>query len=79
MATYLPHGLYVKAPDEMQAREILDLPPGEIAEREGEPPSPPRKVNPAVLALIVIAAIALLVNLRMGLLWSGATWSIGGS
>lgn len=65
VATYLPHGLYVGVPDEMKAREILELPPAEVAERDGTSPRATIKLHPAlvVLLLIVVAAI-LLTNFR---------------
>lgn len=65
VATYLPHGLYVGEFDEMKAREILELPPGEVTERDGTSPRTPIKIHPAlvVLLLIVVAAI-LLTNFR---------------
>ena len=66
MATYLPHGLYVKASDEMQARQILDLPPEEIAERGTEPVDPPQRSNTfLVVALIVVVAVFLLATLEV--------------
>ena len=65
VATYLPHGLYVGASDEMKAREILELPPSEIAERDGTSSMTPTKIHPAliVLLLVVVAAV-LLTNFR---------------
>ena len=65
VATYLPHGLYVGASDEMKAREILELPPSEIAERDGTSSRTPIKIHPAliVLLLVVVAAV-LLTNFR---------------
>ena len=55
----LPHGLYVHQSEEMRAREVLDLPPREIAEREGDgPASAPR---PGLW--LIIFAVALLLAL----------------
>ncbi len=65
VATYLPHGLYVGAADEMKARDILELPPDETTERDETSPKTPIKLHPAfvVLLLVVVAAI-LLTNFR---------------
>ena len=58
----LPHDLYVYQGDEMRAREVLDLAPREIEEREGPKPSS-SVVGPglAVVLLIVAALVAAIV------------------
>jgi hypothetical protein len=60
-ATNLPHALYVMADDEMRARQVLDLPPAEVAERERLAALPgylPWRTW--VLLLVVLAAVVLL-------------------
>ena len=65
VATYLPHGLYVESSDEMKAREILELAPAEVGEREGIPSGTPIRLHPALVALLlVVVAAILLSNLR---------------
>ncbi len=65
VATYLPHGLYVEASDEAKSREVLELSPAEIAERESTSSGPAKRVHPAFIALLIaIVAIVLLTNLR---------------
>ena len=58
----LPHDLYVYQEDEMRAREVLDLAPREIEEREGQEPSS-TGVGPglAVVLLIVAALVVAIV------------------
>ena len=55
----LPHDLYVYQGDEMLAREVLDLAPREIEERERQ--EPPSSGNVPVLAVGLIIAAALFV------------------
>ena len=57
VATYLPHALYVKAGDEMHARQLLDLPPAEIDEREGSPPRQGPRMSVVVMLIITAAAL----------------------
>ena len=65
VATYLPHGLYVEASDQMRAREILELPPAEVSERDGASPRTPIKLHPAlVVVLLIVVAAILLTNFR---------------
>ncbi len=65
VATYLPHGLYIEASDEMKAREILELAPAEITERDGTSTGSPIKLHPALVVLLfVVVAAILLTNLR---------------
>ena len=61
-ATKLPHAIYVKASDEMSAREVLELPPAEIAEREDSPSSAPQRPSTAVIATFIVLAAALLLG-----------------
>ena len=62
-AANLPYGLYVKEADEMRARQVLELSPMEIVERETEDDAAisSRSSLPlllgAALALIVIALV----------------------
>ena len=66
VATYLPHGLYVKVSDEMQARQILDLLPAEIEERDGPSTSQQGRSNTfLVVVLIVMTAAFLLATLEV--------------
>ena len=62
VATNLPHAIYVKAADEMRAREILDLAPAEISEREGTSSLSPHRVSPFVLVMLIITAAALVLG-----------------
>ena len=60
----LPHDLYVYQADEMRAREVLDLAPREIEEREigeREKQDPPSSGNVPRLAVALIVAAALVV------------------
>ena len=62
VATNLPHAIYVKAEDEMRARQILDLDPTEIAERQDQP----RRVqsySTIVVAFLIITAAALVLGM----------------
>ncbi len=63
VATNLPHAIYVKATDEMRARQILDLTPREIAEREGVPPQPAYPLPVMVVAFSIITAGALILGI----------------
>ena len=60
VATNLPHAIFVKGTDEMHARQVLDLPPEEIAEREGPSARPPRRLSFMIVAILIITAAALL-------------------
>lgn len=57
----LPHGLYVFQSDEMQARDILDLAPLEIAERDQADGSELDHRNRAWIIVAVIAIVLVLV------------------
>ena len=57
----LPHGLYVFQSDEMQARDILDLAPLEIAERDQAAGSELDHQNRAWIIVAVIAIVLVLV------------------
>lgn len=66
VATNLPHAIYVRAADEMKAREVLDLPPSEIAEREGRSPqSTGSTQQPSLLVVtfLIITVAALLFGI----------------
>ena len=56
----LPHDLYVYQGDEMRAREVLDLAPREIEERDGRQPSS-SGVGPGLAMPLIIAAVLVLV------------------
>ena len=61
-ATNLPHAIYVKASDEMSAREVLELAPAEIAEREDSSSHAPQRPSTVVIATLIILAAALLLG-----------------
>lgn len=56
----LPHALYVHPADEMRAREVLDLVPLEVVERDG-PGSPPRRRSRWLVVALALLIAALLV------------------
>ena len=60
VATNLPHAMYVKAGDEMHARQVLDLLPAEIAETEGRSSRPTYRPSVMLVAVLIIMAAALL-------------------
>ena len=65
----LPHDLYVYQGDEMQAREVLDLAPREIEERERQEPLSSGN-RPGLTAALIIAAVlvlAIIVPIAVGL------------
>ncbi len=53
----IPHGLYVYQEDEMRAREVLQLTPEEVLEREGYDHQPPRQ--PRLWLILVVVALSL--------------------
>ena len=57
----LPHDLYVYQGDEMRAREILDLVPQEIEERERQKP-PSSGMGLGLAAALIIAAVLVLAT-----------------
>jgi len=66
VATNLPHAIYVHAVDEMKAREVLDLPPAEIAEREGlgsNPAESIRQPSLLIVTFLIITVAALLFGI----------------
>ncbi len=60
VADNLPHALYVNSRDEMGARLVLELAPGEIAEREGRISRPKYGLSMVVVIVLIITAAALL-------------------
>ena len=62
VATNLPHAIYVRAEDEMRAREVLDLAPAEIAERQGHRQQP-RSFSTVVVVLLIVASAALVLGM----------------
>lgn len=69
LPTNVPHALYVLAEEEMRAREVLNIPPAEIAEREGRPSHPRRVSTPAVAVLVVTAGAALILGIGIAYTW----------
>ena len=63
VATNLPHAVYVKATDEMGARQVLNLAPGEIAERDGAPTSKGQPLPVTIVVILMIAAAALIFGM----------------
>ena len=55
-ASYQPHTIYVKVGDEMGAREVLNLVPAEIAEREGS--AAPSVYHPSVIVVVLLVVVA---------------------
>ena len=58
----LPHALYVYEADQMTAREVLELPPQELAEREVDPASNSRRSRAAsggVWIIVLVIALAM--------------------
>ena len=55
----MPNALYVFQSDEMQAREVLDLPPQEMLER-GEHETAPAH-GPSMLVFLLVAAVLLVL------------------
>lgn len=41
-AANIPHAIYVRASDEMNAREVLELIPAELSEKDDSPPQVPK-------------------------------------
>ena len=60
VATNLPHAIYVKSADEMRARQVLDLSPAEISERESPPSQPERRLPIMIVVMLIIVAAALI-------------------
>ena len=70
VATYLPHAIYVNSADEMRARQVLDLQPAELTEREG--PSACSRPRLSLVIMLIITAAALLsgtIELMARRLW----------
>jgi len=64
VASNLPYAIYVKAADEMRARQVLDLAPAEIAERERTWAAQPAHRPPVVIiVMLIIVAAALLFGI----------------
>ena len=58
----LPHALYVYEADQMTAREVLELPPQELAEREADPASSSGRARAAsggVWIIVLVIALAM--------------------
>ena len=58
--TNLPHAIYVTTTDEMRARQVLDLSPAEIEERDGQQSYSRFHPSTMIIALLIIAMAALL-------------------
>ena len=56
----IPHGLYVYQEDEMRAREVLQLTPEEVLEREGYEQQPPRQFRLWLILVVVALSLALI-------------------
>ena len=57
----LPHGLYVYQSDEMRAREVLDLAPLEVGERDGADTGPTARTRlwPIILVLAIASILVI--------------------
>ena len=62
-ATSLPHAIYVKGNDEMRARQVLDLEPAEIAERDGRVKQQPYRFSIFIVFMLIVTAAALLFGM----------------
>ena len=62
-ATNLPHAIYVKGNDEMRARQVLDLEPSEIAEREGRVRQQPYRVSIFIVFMLIVTVAALIFGM----------------
>lgn len=62
-AANLPYAVYIQPADEMRARQVLELEPAEIGEREGRhlPPSRNRSYTAVAVLLVAIAAGVLIL------------------
>ena len=58
----LPHGLYVYQSDEMRAREVLDLTPLELVEREEVESGNNRQTRLGLMVLVLAIALALIIT-----------------
>jgi hypothetical protein len=63
MAANLPYAVSVLPADQRRAREVLELPPAEIPEREGVPQRRPTRM--ALVLLLIAAAVLLSVADRL--------------
>lgn len=57
----LPHAIYVYQSDEMRAREVLDLVPLEVVERERAASGPSRQPRVWLIVLIIGIVLALII------------------
>lgn len=57
----LPHGLYVYQADEMRAREVLDLLPQEIIERDTTGTGPTRRLSLWIVVLALGLGLAVII------------------
>ena len=62
VAANLPHAIYVKSGDEMRARQVLDLEPAEIDERDGPNPAAAPRPSVVIVTMLIITAAALLLG-----------------
>ena len=58
MAANLPHALFVRASNQLEARQLLEFIPAEVLEREGLGMGPRRGKSTIVLAVLAIIALA---------------------
>ncbi len=56
----IPHGLYVYQVDEMRAREVLQLTPAEVLEREGYEQPPSRQSRLWLILVVIALSLALI-------------------
>lgn len=58
----LPHGLYVYQSDEMRAREVLDLTPLEVAERETTEDRTGPRTKLWLIGIIIAIVVVLIIT-----------------
>ena len=63
----LPHGLYVEEADEMQARQVMELPPMEIIERETSLSAPTIHRQAVITFMVLLAAAIILSSIGLAL------------
>jgi hypothetical protein len=67
----LPHALYVYQSDQARAREILDLPPREIMEREKSGLPPGRRGSLWLIVIVVAVILGLIIAAPSFARWFG--------